>query len=281
MKLVRYGRAGAEKPGADRRGRQPARSLARWSRTSPRRRCRPPGSSACARRSPSACPLVKGKPAARLPARRHRQDRLHRPQLHRSRGGGEAWRCPKEPTIFIKANSAISGPDDPIARPRGAVKLDYEVELVRGDRPRRAPRRTRAARSGYVAAYCLMNDVSEREFQMEHGGGDHQGQERGHLRAHRALAGHRGRDRAIRRRSGSGPPSTASGASTGSTAGHGLPGAPARRLREPLHVAASRATCSPPARPPGWATGPGRRATSTPATWSRWGSTASGPSGTG
>ena len=81
---------------------------------------------------------------------------------------------PKEPTIFIKANSAISGPDDPIARPAGAVKLDYEVELAAViGRPARSVEEARAL--GHVAAYCLMNDVSEREFQMEHGGGTTKG----------------------------------------------------------------------------------------------------------
>ena len=81
---------------------------------------------------------------------------------------------PKEPTIFIKANSAISGPADPIARPRGAVKLDYEVELV-AVIGRAALNVEEAGALRHVAAYCLMNDVSEREFQMEHGGGTTKG----------------------------------------------------------------------------------------------------------
>jgi 2-keto-4-pentenoate hydratase/2-oxohepta-3-ene-1,7-dioic acid hydratase in catechol pathway len=81
---------------------------------------------------------------------------------------------PKEPTIFIKANSAISGPGDPIARPRGAVKLDYEVELV-AVIGRAALNVAEGSALRYVAAYCLMNDVSEREFQMEHGGGTTKG----------------------------------------------------------------------------------------------------------
>jgi 2-keto-4-pentenoate hydratase/2-oxohepta-3-ene-1,7-dioic acid hydratase in catechol pathway len=77
---------------------------------------------------------------------------------------------PKGPMIFIKANSAISGPNDPIVRPMGAVKLDYEVELVAviGKDARYADE---AKALHHVAAYCLMNDVSERAFQNEHGGG--------------------------------------------------------------------------------------------------------------
>jgi len=81
---------------------------------------------------------------------------------------------PKEPTIFIKANSAISGPDDPIARPPGAHKLDYEVELV-AVIGRVAQGVDEARALDHVAGYCLMNDVSEREFQMEHGGGTTKG----------------------------------------------------------------------------------------------------------
>src|SRR5258705_11979530 len=76
---------------------------------------------------------------------------------------------PREPTLFIKAPSAICGPDDPIVRPRGAVKLDYEVELgVVMGRDARYVEEVNAL--GYVAGYCLVNAVSERAFQMEHGG---------------------------------------------------------------------------------------------------------------
>jgi 2,4-didehydro-3-deoxy-L-rhamnonate hydrolase len=76
---------------------------------------------------------------------------------------------PKEPTVFIKAPSALCGPDDAIVRPRGSVKLDYEVELAAViGREARNVEESRAL--GHVAAYCIVNDVSERAFQMEHGG---------------------------------------------------------------------------------------------------------------
>jgi 2-keto-4-pentenoate hydratase/2-oxohepta-3-ene-1,7-dioic acid hydratase in catechol pathway len=76
---------------------------------------------------------------------------------------------PDEPLLFIKANSAISGPGDVIGRPRGAVKLDYEVEL--GAVIGRDARNVREADAmKHVAAYCIVDDVSERAFQMEHGG---------------------------------------------------------------------------------------------------------------
>jgi 2-keto-4-pentenoate hydratase/2-oxohepta-3-ene-1,7-dioic acid hydratase in catechol pathway len=67
---------------------------------------------------------------------------------------------PKEPTIFIKANSAISGPGDPITRPRGAVKLDYEVELVAVIG--RAALHVEEGRAvSHVAVYCLMDDIAD------------------------------------------------------------------------------------------------------------------------
>ena len=76
---------------------------------------------------------------------------------------------PKEPVVFIKATSAVNGPSDPIVRPRGGTKLDYEVELgaVIG---RDARNVGEADALTYVAAYCVVDDVSERAFQMERGG---------------------------------------------------------------------------------------------------------------
>jgi 2,4-diketo-3-deoxy-L-fuconate hydrolase len=76
---------------------------------------------------------------------------------------------PTEPLLFIKANSAIAGPNDAVVRPRGAVKLDYEVELgaVIG---RDARNVSEAGAMRHVAGYTIVDDVSERAFQMEHGG---------------------------------------------------------------------------------------------------------------
>src|SRR5262249_46494080 len=76
---------------------------------------------------------------------------------------------PKEPAGFIKANSSITGPNDAILRPRDAVKLDYEVELgaVIG---RDAKYVSEADAMKHVAGYCIVDDFSERAFQMEHAG---------------------------------------------------------------------------------------------------------------
>ena len=76
---------------------------------------------------------------------------------------------PKEPVLFLKATSAIVGPDDAVVIPRGGSKLDYEVELgvVIG---RRASYVEPERAMSHVAGYVLMNDYSERAFQLERAG---------------------------------------------------------------------------------------------------------------
>jgi 2-keto-4-pentenoate hydratase/2-oxohepta-3-ene-1,7-dioic acid hydratase in catechol pathway len=85
---------------------------------------------------------------------------------HAAETGAE---IPKEPVIFFKATSSLVGPDDDLVTPRGAAKVDWEVELAvviaarasyvsREDAPR------------HVAGYALHNDYSERSFQLERGG---------------------------------------------------------------------------------------------------------------
>lgn len=76
---------------------------------------------------------------------------------------------PKEPIIFNKWTSAVVGPDDTVEIPRGSQKCDWEVELgVVIGKP--AKYVTEAEALGHVAGYCVVNDVSEREFQIERGG---------------------------------------------------------------------------------------------------------------
>ena len=76
---------------------------------------------------------------------------------------------PKEPVLFIKALSALTGPNDPVVLPQGAEKGDWEVELgvVIGTRARYV---SEADALSHVAGYCVVNDVSERAFQLERGG---------------------------------------------------------------------------------------------------------------
>ena len=76
---------------------------------------------------------------------------------------------PEEPIIFLKATSAICGPNDKVLKPRGSTKLDWEVELgiVIGEHTSYVSE-DRAL--DHIAGYCVINDVSERNFQIERGG---------------------------------------------------------------------------------------------------------------
>jgi len=76
---------------------------------------------------------------------------------------------PSEPILFTKATSAITGPDDTVKKPRGSTRLDWEVELglVIG---KTASYISEAEADAHIAGYCVVNDVSERAFQLERGG---------------------------------------------------------------------------------------------------------------
>lgn len=76
---------------------------------------------------------------------------------------------PKEPVVFTKAITSLSGPNDDIALPPGSVACDWEIELgfVIGTLARRV---TKANALSHVAGYCLANDVSERDWQIKRGG---------------------------------------------------------------------------------------------------------------
>jgi 2,4-didehydro-3-deoxy-L-rhamnonate hydrolase len=76
---------------------------------------------------------------------------------------------PPEPVIFLKSTTALCGPQDDIVIPRNSVKTDWEVELAVVMR-KRASYISEAEALDYVAGYCLHNDVSEREFQIERSG---------------------------------------------------------------------------------------------------------------
>jgi len=78
-------------------------------------------------------------------------------------------KVPPEPIIFFKATSAIIGPNDNVEIPRKSVKSDWEVELgvIIG---KEAKYITESDSQSYIAGYCVVNDLSEREFQIEHSG---------------------------------------------------------------------------------------------------------------
>jgi 2-keto-4-pentenoate hydratase/2-oxohepta-3-ene-1,7-dioic acid hydratase in catechol pathway len=167
MRLVRYGRAGAEKPGLiDGDGK--LRDLSSVIADVTPDTLAPVALKRLAKLGPSTLPLVRGTPRLGCPL--GGIGKIVCIGLNYADHAAEVGSpLPREPQIFIKATSAVSGPTDPIVRPRGAVKLDYEVELavVIGTDARYVEEAEALSR---VAGYCLMNDVSERAFQLEHGG---------------------------------------------------------------------------------------------------------------
>jgi 2,4-diketo-3-deoxy-L-fuconate hydrolase len=78
-------------------------------------------------------------------------------------------KIPAEPIVFMKATSCIVGPNDTVLKPRGSTKMDWEVELgvVIGSVTRYV---TEADAAKHIAGYCVINDLSERAFQLERGG---------------------------------------------------------------------------------------------------------------
>lgn len=88
---------------------------------------------------------------------------------YRAHGAETGLGLPTEPVFFLKATSALSGPHDDVVLPRGATKLDWEAELafVIGQP---ASYVSEADALGHVAGYTVLNDYSERAFQLERGG---------------------------------------------------------------------------------------------------------------
>jgi len=167
MKLVRYGRAGSEKPGLlDAEGT--LRDLSRVVRDLTPEALSPAGLKRLRAANVARLPIVRGRPRLGCPLTGI--GKIVCIGLNYTDHAQEVGQpLPKEPVVFLKATSAITGPSDPIVRPRGAAKLDYEVELgaVIG---RDARNVSEADALRHVAAYCIVDDVSERAFQIEHGG---------------------------------------------------------------------------------------------------------------
>ena len=167
MKLVRYGRPGQEKPGLiDADGA--LRDLSRVVKDITPDLLAPAGLTLLRGAKVARLPVVRGRP--RLGAPLAGIGKMVCIGLNYTDHAAEVGMAlPTEPTVFIKAPSAVCGPNDATVRPRGGVKLDYEVELAAV-----IGRDARNVASGkalaHVAGYCIVNDVSERAFQMEHGG---------------------------------------------------------------------------------------------------------------
>jgi 2-keto-4-pentenoate hydratase/2-oxohepta-3-ene-1,7-dioic acid hydratase in catechol pathway len=167
MKLLRYGPQGQEKPGlVDRDGR--IRDLSGKLKDVTPEMLAPAALERLRGVDVASLPLVEGNPRIGAPI-------AGIPKIvcvglnytdHAKETGAQT---PAEPVLFMKPTTAISGPYDDVIRPKGSQKLDWEVELgiVIGTTARYvsvhdAPK--------HIAGYCIVNDVSEREFQLERGG---------------------------------------------------------------------------------------------------------------
>ena len=167
VKLVRYGPAGQEKPGlVDADGG--IRDLSGEVDDIAGDVLLPEGMARLEALDPASLPRVDGSPRLGPPVAG--VGKIMAIGLNYSDHAAESGLdVPPEPVLFMKATSAISGPNDPVVIPRGAEKTDYEVELaaVVGTPGKYVDE---ANALDHVAGYCICNDVSEREFQLHRAG---------------------------------------------------------------------------------------------------------------
>ena len=167
MRLVRYGRPGKEKPGLiDEEGK--LRDLSGVIADIDAATLAPKSLRKLEKIPHASLPLVRGNPRFGVPLARI--GKFLCIGLNYSDHAAEAGMPePKEPIIFTKAISALNGPDDSIMLPPGSKKTDWEVELgvVIGARAQHV---SEADAHKYIAGYTVVNDVSEREYQLERGG---------------------------------------------------------------------------------------------------------------
>jgi 2,4-didehydro-3-deoxy-L-rhamnonate hydrolase len=164
MKLVRYGEKGKEKPGlVDKSGQ--LRDLSDHIKDLDGAAYSPESLKKLAAINPATLPAVSGKPRLGSPVTGI--SKFVAIGLNYSDHAKETGAdIPTEPIFFIKANTALSGPNDPVEKPRGSTKLDWEVEIaaIIGTRAKYV---SEADALNHVAGYCVCNDVSERNFQIE------------------------------------------------------------------------------------------------------------------
>jgi len=167
MKLIRYGQAGHEKPGLiDEDG--VFRDLSGIVDDITGEVLTAQGLAKLRALNPSALPVVFGFPRYGAPVARIGKFICVGLNFtdHATESG---MAVPEQPVIFMKASTAIVGANDEVVIPRGGEKTDWEVELgvVIGDTARDVPVSEALT---HVAGYLIVNDVSERAFQLEHGG---------------------------------------------------------------------------------------------------------------
>jgi 2-keto-4-pentenoate hydratase/2-oxohepta-3-ene-1,7-dioic acid hydratase in catechol pathway len=167
LKLVRFGAAGAERPGlaladgsvADLSGVVPDVAGAALS-----------SESLAKLRALDAAKLPKAPAAVRLGPCVGAVGKFIAIGLNYADHAAETGaKIPSEPIVFMKATSCIVGPNDTVLKPRGSTKMDWEVELgvVIGKNTRYV---SEAEAGAHIAGYCTINDLSERAFQLERGG---------------------------------------------------------------------------------------------------------------
>jgi 2,4-didehydro-3-deoxy-L-rhamnonate hydrolase len=163
MKLCRYGKAGYEKPGlVDADGR--IRDLSKVVDNLGPNEISPRGLKMLTRVKADSLPVVNGSPRLGVPY--VGIGKFVAIGLNYSDHAREAGLpIPSEPIVFMKATTCISGPNDDVVQPKNSTKLDWEIELgvVIGTQARYVGE---AEALKHVAGYCIVNDVSERAFQM-------------------------------------------------------------------------------------------------------------------
>ncbi len=167
MKLLRWGPPGEERPGIlDGEGR--IRDLSGVVRDIDGKAISPEGLARIRAYDPTTLPLVTGSP--RIGPCVAGVGKFMCIGLNYSDHAAETGaKVPPEPVLFLKATSAISGPYDNVRIPRGSKKTDWEVELgvVIGKAGRYIPE---SEAMDHVAGYCVVNDVSERDWQANRSG---------------------------------------------------------------------------------------------------------------
>jgi|EP01034_Spumella_vulgaris_P042650 2-keto-4-pentenoate hydratase/2-oxohepta-3-ene-1,7-dioic acid hydratase in catechol pathway len=166
MKLVRYGRPGKEKPGLiDDEGK--LRDLSGVIDDIGPEQLSDKAIKKLSKIAQADLPLVRGNPRMGVPVAKvgkfigiglNYYDHAAEMNLP----------IPKEPIVFMKATTCLSGADDPVMLPKGSKKSDWEVELgiIIGTRARYV---SEAEAEKHIAGYCVINDLSEREYQLEQG----------------------------------------------------------------------------------------------------------------
>ena len=166
MKLCRYGKSGFEKPGViDADGR--LRDLSKVVANIGPNELSPRGLKMLAKVKPESLPVVANQPRLGVPF--VGIGKFVAIGLNYSDHAKEAGMpIPSEPIVFMKATTCISGPNDDVIQPKRSTKLDWEVELgiVIGSKAQYVSEEKALS---HVAGYCIVNDVSERAFQMATG----------------------------------------------------------------------------------------------------------------